>query len=73
MDCCSICSGSIMRCPYLATVSCLALSDLLWEAAHRLGSPTDLGGIAERGLLFAQSGTKLGLQRVAGLAGCSPP
>ena len=49
------------------------LSDLLWEAAHRLGSPTDLGGIAERGLLFAQSGAKLGLQRVAGLAGCVPP
>ena len=52
---------------------CLVLSDFLSEAAHRLGIPTDLGGIAERGLLFAQSGAKLGLQRVAGLAGCVPP
>ena len=79
MDCCSICSGSIMRCPYLTTVRyrpsgdpgvCLVLSGLLWEAAHRLSSPTDLGGIAERG---AQSGAKLGLQRVTELAGCGPP
>jgi hypothetical protein len=26
-----------------------------------VGSPTDLGGIAERGLLFAQSGAKIRL------------
>jgi hypothetical protein len=47
---------------------CLVLSGLLWEAAHR-----PIWGESLRGLLFAQSGAKLGLQRVAGLAGCGPP